>query len=54
MRDHKDVAELLIANGANVNATDRSGRTPIRRAEMQEDEWGNKKVIELLRKHGGK
>ncbi len=26
---HKEVAELLIANGANVNAKGRDGRTPL-------------------------
>jgi ankyrin repeat protein len=44
------MAELLIANGANVNAKDNDGRTP-----LQETEIMNKKdVADLLRTHGAK
>ena len=38
--------ELLIANGANVNAKDEAGKTPLDSATCE--------VTDLLRKHGGK
>jgi hypothetical protein len=38
--------ELLIANGANVNAKDEAGKTPLDSATSE--------VADLLRKHGGK
>ena len=44
----KDIAELLILNGANVNATDKTGANPLNLA----DEKGHKEVVELLIKHG--
>ena len=50
LNGHKEVAELLIAKGANVNAKDGFGRTPL--------DWAiiNKytELADLLRKHGGK
>ena len=39
--------ELLIANGADVNAKLIYGTTPL-------DSTNNKKIRDLLRKHGGK
>jgi len=48
---HKEIAELLIAEGADINAKDRAGRTSLN--------WGRRgfkqtEIIALLRKHGGK
>src|SRR5262249_3537121 len=45
----KDIAELLLANKADVNATDSAGMTPLLRAKG----WGNKEMIEWLHQHGG-
>ena len=49
--DHKEIVELLIAAGANVNAEDTAGEyrgsTPL--------DWAPKtETADLLRKHGGK
>ena len=43
---HTEVAELLIANGADVNAKDYDDKTPLDRADDE--------IADLLRKHGGK
>ncbi len=45
---HKDVAELLLGNGADVNAQDKKGRTPLDGAAKN----GHKAVAELLMGHG--
>jgi hypothetical protein len=47
MGGHKEVAELLIAEGADVNAKDNNRRTPLHYATTKE-------IADLLRKHGGK
>ena len=44
--DRKEMIELLIGNGADVNAMDMRGRTPLDSAEEE--------TADLLRKHGGK
>ena len=45
----KEVAELLIANGVDVNAK-KAGQTPLDVAILRND----KETADLLRKHGGK
>ena len=43
---HKEIAELLIAEGAHVNAMSKFGETPLN--------WASGETADLLRKHGGK
>ena len=45
-----DVAELLMAKGADVKAKDARGFTPLRTAAR----GGHKDMAALLRKHGAK
>jgi ankyrin repeat protein len=45
-QDHKEIAELFIANGADVNAKSDNGRTPL--------DWADGETADLLREHGGK
>ena len=48
---HKEIAELLIAEGANVNAkTDWGELTPLNFAKAQ----NQTETADFLRKHGGK
>lgn len=44
----KDLAELLLARGANVNATDKSGQTPLHLAVS----YGAEQIVKLLLAHG--
>ena len=46
-RVHKETVALLIAKGADVNAKEDDGRTPLDWAE-------NDEIADLIRKHGGK
>ncbi|MDP7135593.1 MAG: ankyrin repeat domain-containing protein, partial [Planctomycetota bacterium] len=46
----KEVVELLIANGADVNAKDDNGETSLNWAIFK----GKTETADLLRKHGGK
>ena len=47
----KEVAELLLAKGADVNARDAFGRTPL---DYYIYRWSRNELNDLLRKHGGK
>jgi ankyrin repeat protein len=49
-RGHLALVELLIANGAEVNARTKRGKTPLKAAIMK----GHRIVAELLFKHGGR
>jgi ankyrin repeat protein len=46
LEGNKEVVELLIAKGVDVNAKDVDGKTPLNSAEGE--------TADLLRKHGGK
>ena len=45
---HKEIAELLIAAGADVDAKDENGYTPLFNAAY----WGRKEIVELLIANG--
>ncbi|HUU17930.1 MAG TPA: ankyrin repeat domain-containing protein [Sedimentisphaerales bacterium] len=49
-RGHREVVNLLLVNGANVNAKDNDDRTPLSLAKDK----GYEKIVELLRRHGAK
>ena len=53
-RCSKEIAENIITNGANVNAKNNNGRTPLDIATNPENLFKTEEFIELLRKHGGK
>ena len=48
--EYKQVSEVLITNGAIVNATDAEGETPLDLAVFK----SNNETAELLLKHSGK
>ena len=50
----RQVVELLIANGANVNAKNKWDRTPLHVAIRRYPHRGHTEIVELLRKHGAK
>ena len=50
VKGHKEIAELLIAKGADVNVLDGGGYTPLDRAIKK----NHPELADLLRKHGGK
>ena len=47
---HKELIELLIAKGADVNAIDAISKTPLDYAISR----SHPEIADLLRKHGGK
>ena len=47
---HKEIVELLLAEGADVNQRDKIGKTPTDWSMR----YGRKEVTIMLRKHGGK
>jgi ankyrin repeat protein len=49
-KGHKEIAELLIAEGADVNAKTADGETPLDWAIMKD----HTETADLFRKHGGK
>jgi len=49
-REHKEIIEILIAKGADVNAENKQGRTPLQCATVRQQT----EIVELLRKHGAK
>ena len=51
---HKEIAELLIANSADLNAQSVGGNTPLDFATPAMNPRVSPETADLLRKHGGK
>jgi ankyrin repeat protein len=49
MMGYEREADFLLAHGADVNAKDNGGKTPLKWAEDD----GHKELAEMLRQHGG-
>ena len=49
-----EIVELLIAEGADVNAKTNNGTTPLDRATMPNSPFDTTETANLLRKNGGK
>jgi ankyrin repeat protein len=45
---HKDIVELLLTKGADINIKDRQGQTPLQIAQ----EKGHTEIADLLKKRG--
>ena len=54
IRGHKEIAELLIAKGAVVNAKNNVGDTPLDLATHPSNPNASPEIADLLRKHGAK
>ena len=52
VQDQKEIVELLIDKGADVNAKNDYGETPLDWTDV--DDVDSKEIADLLRKHGGK
>jgi ankyrin repeat protein len=53
-RGHKEIAELLIAKGANVNAKNNVGDTPLDLATHLSNPNASPEIADLIRKQGAK
>ena len=52
VQDQKEIVELLIDKGADVNAKNDYGETPLDWTDV--DDVDSKEIADILRKHGGK
>ena len=48
--DRKEIGELLISKGAEVNVKNNAGQTPLDLAKQRE----HTEIVELLKQHGAK
>jgi ankyrin repeat protein len=48
--EHVEIVKILLAHGANVNATDPLGSSAVRLAQRK----GLSKMVNLLESHGGR
>ena len=54
LNGHKEIVELLIAKGADVNVQGVDGSTPLDWATHLDNPNASAELADLLRKHGGK